>query len=138
MEPRAVGGLTCEQARGATRAVLAAHGVTGTDADDALLVVTELVANARRHAGGVTGFHVSCHPPRAVIEVADASPADPVDRPTPPSVPGRFGWVMINQLTEHVNVDSGPDGKTISVVVVARTAEQAAARPGGATGDGRR
>ncbi|MCB5179212.1 ATP-binding protein [Streptomyces antimicrobicus] len=134
MAPRTVGGLTCEQARGATRAVLAAHGVTGPEADDALLVVTELVANARRHAGGVTGFLVRCRPPHTVIEVSDANPDPPVDRPTPADVPGRFGWRMIKQLAESVAVEARPSGKTISVVVAARTAGHGspplAARPG--------
>ncbi|MEW2416478.1 ATP-binding protein [Streptomyces sp. NPDC046866] len=124
MEPRATGGPTCEQAREVTCAVLAAHGVTGPDADDALLVVTELVANARRHAGGATAFRIRCRPPEALVQVSDADPELPVDRPTPADVPGRFGWLMINRLAQQVTVETGPSGKTITVVVAARSAEE--------------
>ncbi|CAL9346620.1 hypothetical protein SUDANB120_00375 [Streptomyces sp. enrichment culture] len=120
-------GLTCEEARGIARAVLSAHGVMGADVDAALLVVTELVSNARRHAGGATAFRVRCRPPRAVVEVADAEPRFPVDRPSPASVPGRFGWQMVKRLADHLDVQAGgPDGsgKTITVALEARTADE--------------
>ncbi|MFJ7159926.1 ATP-binding protein [Streptomyces sp. NPDC101118] len=119
MRPRAASGLTCERARDITRLVLAARGVTGTEADDALLVVTELVSNARRHAGGVTAFRIRCVESRAVVEVSDARPDLPVNRPTPADIPGRFGWLMINQIAERVAVEPRGAGKTIAVVLPA-------------------
>ncbi|WP_284581492.1 ATP-binding protein [Streptomyces sp. 2P-4] len=125
-------GLTCEEARRIARGVLCAHGVAGRDIDAALLVVTELVANARRHAGGTTAFRVRCLPPRAVVEVADADPCFPVDRPSPASVPGRFGWQMVKHLAEHLEVQAGGPGgtgKTITAVLDARAAGQEAAQP---------
>ncbi|MEU3778259.1 ATP-binding protein [Streptomyces sp. NPDC032472] len=128
MGPGAAGGPTCEQARDVTSAVLAAHGVTGPDAEDALLVVTELVANARRHAGGATAFRIRCRPPEALVQVSDAEPDPPLDGPTPADVPGRFGWLIINRLAEHVTVESRPSGKTITVVVAAHSAQEGAPR----------
>ncbi|MFD0722828.1 ATP-binding protein [Streptomyces globosus] len=122
--------LTCEEARRTARAVLSAHGVVDHDIDAALLVVTELVSNARRHAGGTTAFTVRCLPPRAVVEVADAEPCFPVDRPSPASVPGRFGWQMVKRLAERVDVRAGGPGgtgKTITVVLDARAADEGAA-----------
>ncbi|MEU2392603.1 ATP-binding protein [Streptomyces sp. NPDC007369] len=129
MGPQPGAGLTGEQARGVTRGVLAAHGVTGPDLDDALLVVTELVSNARRHAGGVTAFRVRCRPPRAAVEVSDADPEVPLHRSAPAGVPGMFGWLMINRLAENVTVETGPSGKTITVVVAARSAVDAPTTP---------
>ncbi|MEV4194634.1 ATP-binding protein [Streptomyces toxytricini] len=124
--------VTCEEARRIARAVLSAHGVGGYDIDAVLLVVTELVSNARRHAGGTTAFRVRCKPPRAVVEVADSDPRFPVDRPSPASVPGRFGWQMVKRLAEHLDVQAGAPGgtgKTITVVCDARTADEEAAQP---------
>lgn len=137
MGPGAAGGPTCEQARDVTSAVLAAHGVTGPDAEDALLVVTELVANARRYAGGATAFRIHCRPPEALVQVSDAEPDLPLDRPTPADVPGRFGWLIINRLAEHVTVESRPSGKTITVVVAAHSAQEGAPRFAAHHGDRR-
>ncbi|MGW5345147.1 ATP-binding protein [Streptomyces sp. NPDC004050] len=121
MAHRPAGGLTGEEARETTRRVLAAHGVIGPDLEDALLVVTELVSNARRHAGGVTAFRIRCRPPRAAVEVSDADQGVPVHCPAAAGAPGCFGWLMVNRLAEHVTVETGPSGKTITVVVAART-----------------
>ncbi|MFJ6934339.1 ATP-binding protein [Streptomyces sp. NPDC101132] len=131
MRPRAAGGFTCERARDVTRLVLAARGVTGTEADDALLVVTELVSNARRHAGGVTAFRIRCLESSAVIEVSDARQDLPVDRPTPADVPGRFGWLMINRIAERVVAEPHGAGKTITVVLPAH-GRRSRPRPAGA------
>ncbi|MFJ5550317.1 ATP-binding protein [Streptomyces sp. NPDC093225] len=121
MAPRVGDSLTCERARDVTRTVLAARGVSEADTGDALLVVTELVANARRHAGGATALRVTCRPPTVEIEVSDDSPEQPVERPSRSDEPGRFGWAVINRIAERVTTAIRSGGKTISVVVAART-----------------
>ncbi|MFD5149047.1 ATP-binding protein, partial [Streptomyces sp. NPDC058401] len=53
-------GLRSADARRVAREVLAARDVGERVLGDVLTVVAELVTNAIRHAGGVTGFHVLC------------------------------------------------------------------------------
>ncbi|WP_078964213.1 MULTISPECIES: ATP-binding protein [unclassified Streptomyces] len=104
--------LRCEQARQIARHTLAhqAEGLVG----DALIVVSELVSNALRHAGGVTGFSVRIDGGTVVIEVADASPQLPRSPGTPAHVPGGFGWALVNSLSQRTEVRLGPHGKTVT------------------------
>jgi anti-sigma regulatory factor (Ser/Thr protein kinase) len=137
MRSPAESGPTCAQARASARAVLAARGVAGQEADDVLLLVTELVSNARRHAGGVTALRISCGSGRAVVEVSDARQDLPHSRPTPAGVPGRFGWVVVHRIAERVTVRTGPAGKTITAVVAVHTGDGLRnAAPAGAGGRG--
>ncbi|MFE2922165.1 ATP-binding protein [Streptomyces goshikiensis] len=82
--------------------------------DDALTVVSELVSNALRHAGGVTGFSIRLDTGRVVIEVTDASFEHPHSPGSPAHVPGGFGWMLVNRIAEHTEIRSGPGGKTIT------------------------
>lgn len=107
--------LRCEDARRITREVLAAERPEVVD--DVLMIVSELVSNAVRHAGGVTGFSVRREGETVVVEVADASPAHPRSPGTAPDVPGGFGWMLVNRLADRVDVAFGPGGKTITVCV---------------------
>ncbi|MEU6313142.1 ATP-binding protein [Streptomyces sp. NPDC047014] len=109
-EPRAA--LRGEEARDITRKTLAylPQGVV----DDALTIVSELVSNALRHAGGVTGFSIRLEADRVVIEVSDASRAHPHSPGSPAHVPGGFGWMLVNRLAGHTQIRTGPGGKTIT------------------------
>ncbi|MGW5397663.1 ATP-binding protein [Streptomyces sp. NPDC003952] len=82
--------------------------------DDVLTVVAELVTNAIRHAGGVTGFRVRCLPDAVAVEVSDASPLLPVSPGTPASTPGGFGWLLVNRLAHRTEIRTGREGKTIT------------------------
>ncbi|MFJ8821027.1 ATP-binding protein [Streptomyces sp. NPDC102467] len=85
--------------------------------DDALLVATELTANAIRHAGGTTGFEAGLQGDVLWMSVSDGSAEVPRRAPSAPSVPGGFGWMVVQRLSSHVAVDVGPRGKTITAVL---------------------
>ncbi|CAL9315230.1 ATP-binding protein [Streptomyces sp. SudanB25_2051] len=90
-------------------------------ADDILLVVTELVTNAARHGGGVTGFHAELDGDDLVVSVADASPALPHTRPRDdPAASGGFGWPLVLRLSSRVTVAPAPGGKTVTAVLPLR------------------
>ncbi|MET9931758.1 ATP-binding protein [Streptomyces sp. NPDC006324] len=78
--------------------------------DDILLVVSELVTNAHRHAGGLTGFTAHVADGTLTVRATDASPSDP-------TTPGGFGWPLIQKLSRHVTVTPLGTGKTIQVVL---------------------
>lgn len=82
--------------------------------DDVLLVVSELVSNAVRHAGGVTAFRVRCLPDSVVVEVSDRSTACPRPPGTPVAVPGGFGWLLVNRIADRTEIRPGHGGKTIT------------------------
>lgn len=106
-------GVSCSQARQATRHLLAEMDVHPERAADALTVVTELVSNAHRHADGVTAFRVSPRPGAVVVEVSDASGRLPHERPWSPTRPGGFGWLLVNRLSDSTDVRFHRGGKTV-------------------------
>lgn len=82
-------GVSSARARTATRTLLARLGVPAAGVDDVVIVVTELVTNARRHAGGATGFAITARPGTGTVtvEVSDrvsrvpgSAPRHPDDR----------------------------------------------------------
>lgn len=90
------------------------------DARDAvILVVSELVTNAVRHAGGkLCTLRLTADPESVVIAVGDSSPVLP--RPRTPDVTGEgggFGWSMVCRLAVSVEVHSKPAGKTVTAVI---------------------
>ncbi|MEU6313255.1 ATP-binding protein [Streptomyces sp. NPDC047014] len=111
---------SCAELREEAHKVLAGLGAAGDIIDDVLTVVTELVSNARRHAGGVTGFRVtgadsgSGGGSAVSIAVSDASPEPPRPQPWAPQAPGGFGWLLVNRLADSTRVEVRPDGKTIT------------------------
>ncbi|MFF1414774.1 ATP-binding protein [Streptomyces sp. NPDC058289] len=108
----------CADARQVARNVLAAHDVGERLLNDVLTVVAELVSNATRHAGGVTAFSVRWLPHSVSVEVSDASAVLPCSPGTAVWVPGGFGWLLVNQLAERIEISVGPEGKTITAHVL--------------------
>ncbi|MFD3809192.1 ATP-binding protein [Streptomyces sp. NPDC058611] len=104
--------------RHVTRLLRAAGSdVESVAAVDALLVTSELVTNAIRHGGGITGFHAALVGDSLRLAVSDASPHHPAPRPTAYGLPGGYGWPLVQRLTDHVDVTPLPDGgKTITTV----------------------
>ena len=115
---------TCAHARESAAtflASLAAHTPARDDgaADKVLLVVSELVTNAVRHAPGSVILTLSASPAGVRITVRDTSPALPAPR-TPDLVSGNggFGWTtVIQRLTTDTDVVPRPGGKEIHVVL---------------------
>ncbi|WP_329448850.1 ATP-binding protein (plasmid) [Streptomyces sp. NBC_01426] len=97
--------------------ILAAADVGERLMDDVLPVVSELVANAVRHAGGVTDFHVRPLRNCVAVEVSDASSLSPRMPGTPVEVPGGFGWLLVNKIADRMEIRSHDTGKVITAFI---------------------
>jgi hypothetical protein len=91
---------------------------------DALLVTSELVTNAIRHGGGLTGFDVQLEESHLTLHVSDASPELPAaTRPEGPFDPDRplvggYGWPLVHRLCQQVSVRPLPGGgKCVTVTL---------------------
>jgi anti-sigma regulatory factor (Ser/Thr protein kinase) len=86
--------------------------------DTVILVVSELVTNAMRHAGGVRTLRLAALSGAVEVAVEDPSPVPPRERT--PDLSGRaggFGWPLVRHLASVVNVSQEPGGKIVSAVV---------------------
>ncbi|MER7537578.1 ATP-binding protein [Streptomyces sp. NPDC097704] len=102
-------------------ALLRGHPVPEAVQDAALLVASELVTNAVRHARGSCTMDVGWEGDGIDIGVTDSSPDQPRPRaPDPAGSRGGWGWPVIQHLTSRVEVrptDAG--GKTVHVHMTA-------------------
>ncbi|MEU6708859.1 ATP-binding protein [Streptomyces wuyuanensis] len=117
--------VTAAAARGHVRRLLAsrlggrttqagARTEASTVLADALLVTSELVANALRHGGGVAAFTASLSGDTLRISVADRTVHAPRCKRTADGVlPGGRGWPIVQRLCFSVEVVPSPGGKTI-------------------------
>ncbi|WP_151484073.1 ATP-binding protein [Streptomyces albicerus] len=85
--------------------------------DAVLLVVSELVTNAIRHAEGLTDFRLDPGEGCVIVTVADASQCVPQERDLDVQRPGGVGWQLIRELASQVHVEIVPGGKTIQAIV---------------------
>ncbi|MFJ6718639.1 MULTISPECIES: ATP-binding protein [unclassified Streptomyces] len=101
------------KARDVAVALLRHHAphVGHTFHDDVLLVVSELVTNAVRHAPGPITLELALLPDGIEISVGDSSPGLPYSR-TPDRTGGR-GWPIVRGLARRVRVVPRRDGKTV-------------------------
>ncbi|MFE7311741.1 ATP-binding protein [Streptomyces sp. NPDC057555] len=107
---------TSAAARDRVHDLLRAHHphVDETVVADALLVTSELVTNALRHAGGVTGFAARVTSGRLVVTVEDASTLRPfVPTDFQDGRIGGYGWSLIRRLATSVAITTTPTGKSI-------------------------
>ncbi|POX36837.1 hypothetical protein C3486_31515 [Streptomyces sp. Ru73] len=100
------------QARAATAAFLAEQ-CPWADRDAVVLVVSELIANAERHAAGWWRLNVSVRHGSLVVELHDASEASPVARQGDLGGAGGHGWHIIERLATTVEVVQRPGGKAV-------------------------
>ncbi|MFF4652581.1 ATP-binding protein [Streptomyces sp. NPDC001380] len=118
--PGAVG-----QARALVRRELAARGVTGDTAEDAVLVVSELLTNAVRHADhrqGAVELAVTACGGDVLVEVTDPCPRRPVlpAGPAPAAGPqqeGGRGLPLVHALAEACGVRGQGPGKTVWAIL---------------------
>lgn len=84
-----------------------------------LLLSSELVTNAIRHAGAVTALSFKADGSALHVRVADPSPAHPQSRvPDMTGRTGGFGWPMILRLAHRVTIRPlGREGKIILAVL---------------------
>ncbi|MFJ4923775.1 ATP-binding protein [Streptomyces sp. NPDC088725] len=85
---------------------------------DVLLIVSELVTNAIRHAGGVTGFRLAAGHGVVEITVRDAGARVPTfTEHTADWLPGGYGWPLVNRPAEVAVVPHADGGKLIRATV---------------------
>ncbi|WP_370416520.1 ATP-binding protein [Streptomyces fradiae] len=112
---------TVTVARDATARFL--RGSAGTDpdvdTDTALLVVSELVTNAVKHAPGPLRLELARSDATLVISVLDGSTAGPVLRPPDPERVGGHGMEIVTALCRYVVTEPAPCGKRVTAVLVA-------------------
>jgi len=76
-----------------------------TAVQDLLLLVSELVTNAVRHAGSVTALAFGADRKALYVQVADPSPERPKQRvPDLTGAGGGFGWPLVLRLAGKVTV----------------------------------
>lgn len=99
-------------------------------ADDAALVVSELVTNALLHGGGCTGVTVGACPGGVRVEVRDPTRLSPLlAHPSEGSLTGR-GMRLVQNVAEDWGADAEAVGKVVWAVVTGK------AKPGAGTGPG--
>ncbi|MFC9818104.1 ATP-binding protein [Streptomyces virginiae] len=116
-KPDLTAGTSCAQARETARRLLAEQDIPPVLTDDVLTVVSELVSNAVRHAGGVTGFQITVQTGQVIVEVSDGSALQPHLRPSSPDTPGGFGWRVVKTLAPSTFVRFNRNGKTITATI---------------------
>ncbi|MGP3928247.1 ATP-binding protein [Streptomyces sp. 8N616] len=88
-------------------------GLPAGTRDDALLIVSELVTNAVRHAGGRSALRLAAGPRTLEVAVTDSSSTMPAPR-TPDLVDGTggLGWPLLQSLTTSLYATPEGHGKT--------------------------
>lgn len=89
---------------------------------DIVLLVTELVANAARHAGGPLEIALEASETRLRIEVSDGSRALPaLQYPHRPGLPGGHGLFIVQQTADRWGVERHGAGKTVWAEIASQT-----------------
>ncbi|WP_314616582.1 ATP-binding protein [Streptomyces stackebrandtii] len=102
------------------------------DTEDVLLLVSELVANARLHGEGLRSLVLRLTGDGLRIEVTDRSPALPaLQRPSDLTRPGGHGLLIVDRLARRWGAEPVDGGKRVWLEVAAPrrlTSDTAAAR----------
>ncbi|OKJ70581.1 ATP-binding protein [Streptomyces sp. CB02460] len=109
------------EARAAAKAFVATLNPrpAATTIQDLLLLVSELVTNALRHAGALTGLAFGADEETLYVQVTDPSPDRPQQRtPDLRGGTGGFGWPLVLRLSKKTDIrDHQPRGKVILVAM---------------------
>lgn len=101
-------GGSCARARQVVREAAASWELPEDLADDAQLVVTELVSNGIDHGAGPITLTVRRKAGGMLVEVHDESPAEPLLRPVDPSSARGRGMQLVQALS--VSWGTTPEG----------------------------
>jgi anti-sigma regulatory factor (Ser/Thr protein kinase) len=93
--------------------LLGIDDIDAPERDDAVLVLSELVTNAIRHAGSDVVCHAAVSPAAIEIAVADSEPRLPVLEPPEPSRVGGIGLMITNALSSQWGVAEFAGGKVV-------------------------
>ena len=113
-------GGSVSAARGRVRAYLdqCVAPVSRDAAEDALVVVSELVTNAVSHAPGPCCLYLVEDDDELTIAVSDESVVAPAPRSPDLGGSGGFGWHILRRLAGRVDVHARPPwGKTVSATL---------------------
>jgi anti-sigma regulatory factor (Ser/Thr protein kinase) len=102
-------GGSCARARQVVRDAASSWDLSEDLADDAQLVVTELVSNGIDHGEGLITLTVSRRPGGMLVEVRDESPKQPQLRPVDPSSARGRGMQLVQALSARWG--TAPDGR---------------------------
>lgn len=103
---------SCRDARAALRTFCSDNGMSDVT-DDALLITSELVANAVQHATGMVTMLALVAEESLVVAVRDDCDTLPTLSPAAPSAEGGRGMVVIDGLAGDWGVTRQTDGKTV-------------------------
>jgi anti-sigma regulatory factor (Ser/Thr protein kinase) len=106
-------GGSCSRARQVVRDAAATWGLSEDLADDAQLVVTELVSNGIDHGEGLITLTVSRKADGMLVEVHDESPKQPQVRPVDPSSARGRGMQLVQALSVRWGTTPGVSGKVV-------------------------
>lgn len=98
-------------ARAAVRDAL--EDVPGTQVDVAVLLVSELIANAVVHAGTATRLRLDVGERSLRVEVEDSGPALPEPSAVDPTSEGGRGWLLVRQLADRCGWNRLFDHKSV-------------------------
>ncbi|WP_086709863.1 ATP-binding protein [Streptomyces antimycoticus] len=82
--------------------------------DDAVLVVTELLANVHKHAEGVCDLEIEHEAGRLIVRVSDTVMTPPTVRPRSTSAEIGRGLHLVGELTEHWETAITGTGKVVT------------------------
>ncbi|EYT82375.1 MULTISPECIES: ATP-binding protein [unclassified Streptomyces] len=116
------GAISAAEARAAVGRFLDRVRVTGRTpvpdrvAQDAQLVVSELITNAVRHAPGPCGLCLEAEPDRGLVRISvwDTSPQPPRPRPPDGRRVGGHGLEIVEALSHSLTVTDRETGKEIT------------------------
>src|SRR5215217_7059266 len=103
------------EARAAARHWLWNRGCSATDIDSVELLVSELVGNAVRHAGGTITLHMWMVDRKVTVDVEDKAPGrlpEPPAIPDPEETSGRGLW-LVNAFSDRWGWESVGEGKRV-------------------------
>ncbi|HUQ55308.1 ATP-binding protein [Lentzea sp.] len=106
-------GGSCARARQVVRKAAASWGLSEDLADDAQLVVTELVSNGIDHGEGLITLSVRRKAGGMLIEVHDESPKLPLLRPVDPGSARGRGMQLVKALSVSWGTTPDSGGKVV-------------------------